>query len=121
MLHFLTDAHVPPAIAKAARSLGSFTIIPLREWHGGIYLQEEDPKLLALAWEEQSTIVTYDVNTFPLHVKARLEMGLDHAGVVYVSRYFRQNRIGAIARGLAQLWVEQQREDWINKIHFLDK
>jgi hypothetical protein len=110
-----------PLLPRLLRGLGSFTIIPLREWLGGIYLQEEDPKLLALAWKEQLTIVTYDVNTFPLHVKARQEIGLDHAGVVYISRRFRQNRIGAIARRLAQLWDQQQREDWTNKIHFWEK
>jgi len=121
MLRFLTDSHVPPAISQAARKLGSLEITPLREWHGGIYLHEHDPKLLALAWDERLTIVTYDVNTFPLHVKARLESGLDHAGVVYVSARYRQNDIGTIARGLVQLWKAEHAADWTNRIYFLDK
>jgi len=52
MLRFLTDSHVPPAISQAARKLGSLEITPLREWHGGIYLHEHDPKLLA--WHERT-------------------------------------------------------------------
>lgn len=120
MLRFLTDSHVSPATARAVRRLAAGEIIPLREWHGGIYLHEADPKLLAIAWQERLTIVTYDVNTFPLHVKARLEAGFDHAGVVYVSRRHRQDQVGAIARALAALWREHCREDWTNRIEFLE-
>jgi hypothetical protein len=121
MLRLLTDSHVPPAIAAAARRQGRLEITPLRDWHGGIYLHEQDPKLLALAWQERMTIVTYDVNTFPLHVKARLEIGLNHSGVVYVSARYRQNNIGAITRGLLRLWKLEGKADWMNRIHFLDR
>ena len=121
MLRFLTDSHVPPGVAIAARKLASAQIIPLREWHGGIHLHEEDPRLLQLASDEKLTIVTYDVNTFPLHVKRRIEMGLDHAGVVYASAHYQQNDIGGIARGLVQLWKDRSNADWTNCIWFLDK
>lgn len=121
MLRLLTDSHVPPGIARAARKLARLEIVPLREWHGGACLHEEDPRLLALAWDERFSIVTYDVHTFPLHVKARLELGLDHAGVIYVSARFRQNDIGAIARAFAELWERDHNADWINRIHFLDQ
>lgn len=121
MLRFLTDSHVPPAVAIAARKLARLQVIPLREWRNGIHLHEQDPRLLQLAWEEKITIVTYDVNTFPLHVKTRLESGLDHAGVVYVSAKFRQNDVGGIARGLVRLWNERKDADWTNAIYFLDR
>jgi len=119
MLRFLTDSHVPPAVCDAFRKICPGQIVSLRDWHGGGYLHELDPKLLQLAWEEGLTIVTYDVNTFPLHVKTRLENGFDHAGVVYVSRRFRQNSIGVIARALHRLWTRHQNENWTNRIHFL--
>ena len=75
MLRLLTDSHVPPKVAEAVRRMVPAEIIPLREWHGGNYLHQEDQVLLEIAWQEKLTIVTYDVNTFPLHVKARLERG----------------------------------------------
>lgn len=120
MLRLLTDSHVPPAVAQAARKLAALNITPLRDWHGGLYLHEPDARLLALAWEERVTLVTYDVNTFPLTVKERLETGLPHAGMVYVSARYRQNAVGAIARGLVKLWRAENHLDWTNRICFLD-
>ena len=120
MLRLETDSHVPPAVAKAARKLAALEITPLRDWHGGLFVNESDPRLLVLAWEERITIVTYDVNTFPLTVKQRMEEGLSHSGMIYVSAHFRQNYIGGIARGLVKLWRAQKNEDWTNRIRFLD-
>src|SRR5947208_4160274 len=120
MLRLVTDSHIPPAIAKAARKLAVLEITALRDWHGGLYLSESDPRLLALAWEERATIVTYDVNTFPLTVKERLEAGLSHSGMIYVSERYRQNDIGGIARGLVRLWRAEKASDWINRIRFLE-
>ena len=120
MLRLVTDSHVPPAIAKAARKLAALDVVPLRDWHGGLYLHESDARLLALAWEENVTLLTYDVNTFPLAVKERLEAGLSHAGMLYVSARYRQNDIGAIARGLVKLWRAERGLDWTNRICFLD-
>ena len=120
MLRLVTDSHVPPAVAEAARKLAALEITALRDWHSGLYLHESDPRLLAVAWEDLVTLVTYDVNTFPLTVKERLEAGLSHAGMIYVSTRYRQNDIGGIARGLVKLWRAEKDEDWTNRIRFLD-
>lgn len=120
MLRLLLDSHVPPAVAKATRRLAALDIIPLRDWHSGIYLHETDTRLLSLAWEARLTIVTYDVNTFPLTVKERLETGFSHAGMVYVSVRYRQNDIGGIARGLVKLWRAEGTSEWINRVRFLE-
>jgi len=120
MLRLVTDAHVPLAVSKTARKLGVVDITPLQDWHGGRYLDESDSRLLALAWEEGVTLVTYDVNTFPLTVRERLEAGLVHAGMIYVSARYAQNDVGGIARGLVKLWRAGKQEDWTNRIRFLD-
>jgi hypothetical protein len=83
-------------------------------------LEEVDSQLLAHAWEERLTVVTYDLNTFPLAVRQRLEAGSNHAGMVYISARYRQNDVGAIARGLVKLWRAEKNEDWVNRIRFLD-
>jgi hypothetical protein len=120
MLRLVTDAHVPLAVAKTARKLADLDIRPLQDWHGGRYLDESDRRLLVLAWEERVTLVTYDVNTFPLTVRDRLEAGLSHAGMIYVSARYAQNDVGGIARGLVKLWRAERFEDWTNRIRFLD-
>jgi hypothetical protein len=120
MLRLLLDSHIPPDIATASRRLAALSITPLRDWHRGLYLNESDAHLLARAWNERVTMVTYDVNTFPLAVKERLESGLDHAGVVYVSSRFRQNAIGTIARRIVKLWESERHLDWTNRIRFLN-
>src|SRR5438552_2001318 len=120
MLRLVTDSQVPPTVAKTARKLAALNIPALRDWHGGLYLNEADARLLTLAWEERVTLVTYDLNTFPLTVKERLEAGLSHAGMIYLSARYRQNDIGGIARGLVKLWRAEKDEDWTNRIRFLD-
>ena len=107
-------------MAKAARKLAVVDITALRDWHGGVYLLETDARLLAPAWEDRVTLATYDVNTFPLTVKERLEAGLSHAGMIYVSARFRQNDIGGLVRGLVKLWRSDKAFDWTNRIRFLD-
>lgn len=107
-------------MAKACQKLAGMDVIALRDWHDGIYLNESDARLLVLAWEERITLVTYDLNTFPLTVKERLEAGLSHAGMIYVSSRFRQNDVGAIARCLVELWRREKNDDWVNRIRFLD-
>jgi len=120
MLRVLTDSHVPPTVAQAARKLAPIAITLLREWQGGVPLHESDARLLALAWDERVTLMTYDLNTFPLTVKERMEDGLSHAGMIYVSARYRQNDIGGIARGLIKLWRAEKHLDWTNRIRFLD-
>ncbi len=120
MLRLVTDSHVPPAVAKAARKLAALDIVSLREWHGGQYLHHPDARLLGVALEDRVALVTYDVNTFPFAVKDRLEADLSHAGMIYVSARYRQNAVGAIARGLVKLWRSEKNENWINRIRFLD-
>lgn len=120
MLRLVTDSHVPPAICTAIRKLAPVETTPLREWHGGIYLHEFDARLLILAWEERVTFVTYDLNTFPLTVKQHLHMGLSHAGMIFISRRFRQNAIGQIAQALVNLWQLEKNLDWTNRVRFLE-
>ena len=95
-------------------------IITLRDWQGGQYLHESDARLLALAWTDRATLVTYDVNTFPLTVKERLEAVLSHSGMIYVSVHYRQNDVGGISRGLVKLWRAEKHLDWTNRIRFLN-
>jgi hypothetical protein len=120
MLRLVTDSHVPPGVARAACKLARLEITALRDWCGGVHLHESDARLLVLAWEERATLITYDVNTFPLAVKERLEAGLSHAGVIYVSARYGQNDIGGITRGLVKLWRAENTLDWTNRIRFLD-
>jgi len=120
MLRVVTDCHVPPSVAQAARRLDTIEITPLRDWQGGVHLHESDARLLALAWAERVTLMTYDLNSFPFTVKERMEAGLSHAGMIYVSARYRQNDIGGIARRVVKLWRAEKHLDWTNRIRFLE-
>jgi hypothetical protein len=120
MLRLVTDSHVPPAVAKAARKLTSLDITAPRDWHGGLHLHESDARLLALARDDGVTLFTHDENTFPLTVKERIEDGLSHADMIYVSARYRQNDIGRIARAVVKLSQTEKGFDWKNRIRFLD-
>ena len=112
MLRLVTDSHVPPAVAKAARRLAAVDITALRDWHGGLYLHESDERLLALAWEAHITLITYDVNTFPIWNATPL-IALD----VYEHAYFldyrtdRASYIDAFFNNLDWATVN----DWVSK------
>jgi hypothetical protein len=80
-----------------------------------------NPTLASWPWRgKNGDLITYDVNTFPLTVKEHLQMGLSHAGMIYVSGRYRQNAIGSIARGLVKVWQAEKSFDWTNRIRFLD-
>jgi len=45
-------------------------------------------------------------------------MGLSHAGMIFVSRRFRQNAVGRIAHALLNLWQAEKELDWTNRVRF---
>jgi hypothetical protein len=66
------------------------------------------------------TLLTYDVNMFPLSVKQHLQMGQSHGGMIVVSRRFPQNAVGRIAQVLVNLWLAEKELDWTNRVRFLE-
>jgi hypothetical protein len=107
----LLDEHISPAVATALRrQFPSLDVVSIHETELGGLL---DPPLLELLDEETRTLVTRDVNTVPVHVKARLANGQTHGGVIYVdSRRLKQMDTRGLIRRLAEVVTKRGAEDW---------
>ena len=81
-----------------------------------------DALVLATAYEQGLTLVTYDLKTIsPLLVRWG-ERGIHHAGVVFGDEHTIETRdIGGVARALVQTWEEQGDLDWTNHIAYLNR
>ena len=121
MLAFLTDAHISPDVAAQIQARRPEVVIhTLREWQGGALLQEEDDVILAAAWEERLTLVTYDQRTIAPLITLWAAEGRDHAGVIFISRRtIAQSDRGSQIRGLLALWEAKHTEEWVNLVDYL--
>ncbi|MEK7705339.1 MAG: hypothetical protein AAB426_10300 [Myxococcota bacterium] len=121
MLRLLTDEHISPAVAAAARGIcAEMEIISLRDWQHGHLLSASDEALLHEARNASLTLVTYDLRTIPVLLRAWAEQDIDHAGVVLVDeKTIGQAEVGALADALCSLWRAQRQHDWHNRVVFL--
>jgi len=118
-MRLLLDAHISPAIARALRALG-IDIYALSEWCDGKYLNEDDDVILAAAFADERTLVTYDERTYPAILTAMAQEGLSHAGVIYVkSRTIRQHDVGGLIRALRAMVEAHGEELWTDRTMYL--
>jgi hypothetical protein len=110
-LKLLLDEHIPEEVAIALRR--QFRSLDALSIHETDLVGLLDPPLLELLDAEHRTLVTRDVNTVPVHVRARLASGHTHGGVIYVdSRRLRQTDTRGLIRRLAQVVRTHGAEDW---------
>lgn len=121
MLRLLTDEHVSPGVARAARKLClQMLITPIREWRHGHMLSANDDLVFREAYRDGLTLVTFDLRTIPSLLRVWAEQEIDHHGVVLVDeRTIGQTDVGGLAAALCALWKNQRRRDWENRIVFL--
>jgi hypothetical protein len=117
----LLDVHVPAAVVAAlVRRDPSPDVVHLRDWRGGACLGADDREILAIAAGEARTLLTYDLRTIPVLLRALAEANDDHAGVIFADdRSIPSDDVGAIAAALRALCREQGDEDWTNRALFL--
>ena len=121
MLAFLTDAHISLNVAAQIKSKQPEIVIhSLRQWRDGALLDAGDAEILAAAWEDRLTLVTFDLRTIvPLVTQWAMEER-DHAGVVLIdNRSIAQADVGGQVRALLHLWKTTGAQDWINSISYL--
>lgn len=121
MLDLLLDEHLTSDIVPAARKLcRGIRVVSIREWSGGHFVGAPDVEILQEAARQRVTLVTFDLKTIPLLLRAWADHGTDHGGVVLVDgRTIAQNDVGRMARALAELWRRQGQLDWTNRVFFL--
>lgn len=121
MLHLLTDEHIDPDVAVAARKrCRGMQIVTLSDWVDGHFVGASDEEVLREAASQAMTLVTFDLKTIPPLLRAWGERGIDHGGVIFVdNKSFAQNNISGISKALAELWEIQGKHDWKNRCFFL--
>jgi ABC-type transporter Mla MlaB component len=121
MLRLLTDEHVSPAVAEAARrACPGIRITAIREWQHGHLLGAPDDTVLHEAHHDGLTLVTFDLRTIPPLLRAWAEQQIDHGGVVLVDgQTIRQADVGGLAAALCALFEAHGRSDWTNRVVFL--
>ena len=121
VLRLLLDEHISPAVAEElSHAPVEIPILALQEWEGGAYLGASDETILTSAYEQGLTLVTYDQRTIVPLLKEWGETGRPHSGVIFIDeRTLRSQDVGGLVRALSQLWTEQGKRDWINKVIFL--
>ena len=121
MLHILTDEHISPEVAVAARKLcRGIQITALFEWLEGHFVGSPDGEILREAARQKMTLLSFDLRTIPALLRTWGEQGTDHGGLIFVDeKSIAQSDIGGIARALSELWKLQGEADWTNRCFFL--
>ena len=120
-LRFLTDEHISPLVAQAARrNCPGISILAIQEWREGCFLGSQDPVFLPAATQEGLTFVTYDQKTIRPLLKSWAEAGIDHAGFVFVDeKTIAPRDFGRLATSLCRLWRSEHRAAWENRVIYL--
>jgi hypothetical protein len=121
MLRLLLDEHISPDVADGLRRRNrSMVVHCMAEWEGGNFLGKEDSACLMEAAEQRLTLVTYDRRTIPPLLKAWVEEGRRHGGVIFVDeKTISPANIGGLVRALVQLSKEAGSRDWSDQVYFL--
>ena len=106
-IRFLTDEHVPKAVAKGLRERG-FDAVTAAE--GGT-LGAEDPRLLEHLKAEGRVVITHDTDYLRLHAA-----GVSHAGIVYAPP---ETSIGNMIRGALLIAEVLDSDAMMNHVEFL--
>jgi hypothetical protein len=121
MLRLLLDEHISPDVADGLRRRHrSLVVHCMAEWEGGDFLGKDDVACLRKAAGQGLTLITYDRRTIPPLLKAWMEEGRRHGGVIFVDeKTISPANIGGLVRALGQLWKEAGRRDWSDQVYFL--
>jgi hypothetical protein len=121
MLKLLLDEHISLDAAVGLRRRDeALSVLSLVEWESGSFLGQDDATCLLAARAEDLTVITYDLRTIPVLLKAWTEEGRPHAGVIFVNeKTISPSDIGGLARALSSLAKEAGRWKWQDRICFL--
>jgi hypothetical protein len=123
MLKLLLDEHISPRVAHGLRRRNRSIVVHFTaEWKNGEFLGRDDSACLQMAAAERLTLVSYDRRTIPVLLKAWIEEGRSHGGVIFVDdKTISPANIGHLVRALLNLWEKSARWDWRNRVCFLQR
>ena len=118
-MRLLLDAHLSPVLARELQARG-IDAVSIRDWRAGEYRTASDEQVLALAYAEGRTFVTYDLRTIPPLLQEWAESGRHHAGVVLVDdATIWPDGIGGLLDALSALLLETGDASWEDRVVFL--
>jgi len=121
MIKLLLDEHISPRVAVGLRRR-ALVVLCLAEWDNGAFLGQDDSSCLQAAANQGLTLVTYDRRTIPPLLKAWVEEGRSHRGVIFVDeKTLSPADIGGLVLALSSLSKETANLDWRNRICFLQR
>jgi hypothetical protein len=121
MVSFLLEEQISPEIAKQIlQKRSDISIISIHTWQKGNYLGLDDELILKAAVSEELTLITYDQKTIPPILSQWGQTNINHPGVIFIDyRSIPPNNFGRLVRAIIWLWDTQNRENWQNRIVYL--
>ncbi len=121
MLSFLLDEQISPVVAEQlTKKRPDIRILSAQTWQQGIFRATSDEVLLTAAREAALTLVTYDLRTIPPLLRQWGDIGLSHAGVIFIDhRSIPPNQFGSLVKALIWLWGAEHQSLWLNRTVFL--
>jgi hypothetical protein len=121
VLSFLLDEQISPLVAEQLSiERPDINILSAHTWQQGIFRAASDEVLLTAAREACLALATYDLRTIPPLLRQWGDLGLSHAGVIFIDhRSIPSNQFGALIKTLIWLWDAEHQSLWLNRIVFL--
>lgn len=121
MASFLLDENISPVVAEQIlRKQPTARILSLHRWHHGVFLSVEDDIILQAAYQEQLTLVTFDLSTILPLLKVWGEEGRPHGGVIFIDdKSIAGNDYGALVKAIIRTWERMQDIDFTDGVLFL--
>jgi hypothetical protein len=123
MLTLLLDEHMSPEIVEQIVAKDeTVRIASVHQWHAGEFMHTDDEIILEAAFQEQTTLVTFDQSTIRPVLKDWGEQGRSHGGLIFIDdKTFAQNDYGGLVTALLKLWSQVHEADFTDVVLFLQR
>lgn len=121
MFSFLLDENMSPEIARQIRQKRcDIPISSMSEWQDGRFMAARDEAILKAAAASAMTLVTFDQKTIVPILVQWGQLGLAHAGVIFVDdRTMPGANFGVIIHALIAHWDAHREESPTNSVYYL--
>ncbi len=97
-------------------------VLSMQEWRSGDFIESSDEEILRATGADERVLVTQDVKTIPRKLNEFAALGIEHAGVIFVSsKTFGPGALTPVAVSIEALLAEMADTDWRNCVRFLPK
>ena len=121
MASYILDENISPVVAvQVSQKAPDVVIFSISHWHNGEYLNTDGAVILQQAFDENLTLITFDLSTIRPLLKAWSEDGRSHGGVIFIDdKTIASNNHGKIVKSIIQVSEQLKRSDFINGVMFL--